>query len=239
MAKLKITCSNRCVLAKLDALGEGFDQPLQYAKEKITSENLRTRELQNQGTAQEMNERIKNHLRNCQPGFTIGFDNIDFEIPRKNMTLGKQNQDLHWVNHLMFVNKVSGNLLSNDSPRQDLQTVSNITFLPSASDQLRQRYNYIVLISRILVEYFDSLQPLKNACIQHMPHKYTEEMSKKSIKVINHQIVCINGNAGFFLFVCLFVSSIIFLKQYIYIMLHIFIIFFTFYIWSFKHKIVN
>lgn len=147
MAKLKITCSNRCVLAKLDALGEGFDQPLQNAKEKITSENLKTRELQNQGTAQEMNERMKDHLRNCQPGFTIGFGNIDFEIPRKNMTLGEQHQDLHWVNHLMFVNRVSGNLLSNDDPRQDLQTVSNMTFLPSASDQLRQRYNYIVLIS--------------------------------------------------------------------------------------------
>lgn len=107
-AKLKITCSNRCVLAKLDALGEGFDQPLQNAKEKITSENLKTRELQNQGTAQEMNERMKDHLRNCQPGFTIGFDNIDFEIPRKNITLGKKNQDLHWVNHLMFGNRVLG-----------------------------------------------------------------------------------------------------------------------------------
>ena len=100
----------------------------------------------------------------------------------------------------MFGNRVSGNLLSYDSPKQDLQTVSNMTFLPSASDQLRQRYNYIVLNSRILVEYFDSLQPLKNACIQHMPHKYTEEMSKKSI---NQQIACINENACFF-FVCLF-----------------------------------
>ena len=95
-----------------------------------------------------------------------------------------------------------GNLLSNDAPRQDLQTVSNMTFLPSASDQLRQPYNYIVLIFRILVEYFDSLQPLKNACIQHMPHKYTEETSKKSLKVINKQIACINENGRLFLFVC-------------------------------------
>ena len=183
MSKLKITCSNRCLLAKLDALGEGFDQPLQNAKEKITSENLKTREFQNQGTAQEVNERMKDHLSNCHPGFTIGFDYVGFELPRKNKTLEKQNKDLHWINHLMFVNRVSGNSLSNDAPRQDLKTVSNMTFLPSASDQLRQHYNYIVLISRILVEYFDALQPLKNACIQHMPHRYTEEMSKKSIKV--------------------------------------------------------
>lgn len=111
-------------------------------------------------------------------------------------------------------------------PKTDLQTVSNMTFLPSASDQPRQRYNYIVLISRILVEYFDSLQPLNNACIQHMPHKYTEEMSKKSLKVINKQIACINENACLFLFVC----SIIFLKQYIYYCtdLHFFFLIFLF-----------
>lgn len=84
-----------CVLAKLDALGEGFDQPLQSDKEKIASENHKTRELQNHGSTQEANERMKDHLSNCYPGFTVGFENIDFEIPRKNMTLGKQNQDLH------------------------------------------------------------------------------------------------------------------------------------------------
>ena len=111
---------------------------------------------------------------------------------------GKQNQDLHWVNHLMFVNRVSGNLLSIDAPRQDLETVSNMTFLPSASDQLRHWYNYIVLISRILVEYFDVVKPLKDACIQHMPHKYTKEMSEKSIKVISSKLHVLMKMAGCF-----------------------------------------
>ena len=29
---------------------------------------------------------------------------------------------------------------------------------------------HIVLVSRLLVEYFDALEPLKDVCIQHIPH---------------------------------------------------------------------
>ena len=49
-------------------------------------------------------------------------------------------------------------------------------------DQQRQRPNYITLTSRILVDYFEVLAPLKDVCIQHIPHKYTQEMSQKSKK---------------------------------------------------------
>ena len=203
LSKLKITCSNKNVLAKLDALGEGFDSPLQAAKERISNENLRTKELQEKASAashvcsadtcaeqclshdlaMKANDALKEHQITCHPGFTIAFDNIDLEVHRKNMTVAKQNQDIHWVNHLMFVNRVSGNSLPNEAPRQDLQTVSNMTFLPSANDQVKQRSNYIVLVSRMLVEYFDAFQPLKDACVQHMPHKYSKNMSEKSVKV--------------------------------------------------------
>ena len=195
LSKLKITCSNRCALAKLDVLGEAFDQPLQAAKERISSENLQTKELQvrasaanhvcSAGTcAEECQSRdlslkasnaLKEHQSNCHPGFTVAFDNIDFEIQRKNMTMGKQKRDFHWVNHQMFLNRVSGNLLPNEAPQQDLQMVSNMAFLPSADDQLRQRFNYTVLISRMLVDYFDAFEPLKDACIQHIPHRYSKD----------------------------------------------------------------
>lgn len=131
------------------------------------------------------NESLKEHESNCHPGFTIAFDNIDLEIERKNMTMAKQNRDIHWVNHQMFFNRVSGNSLSKQAPQAPLflQTVSNMTFLPSANDQLKQRSNYIVLISRMLVEYFNAFQPFKDVCIQHIPHKYSKEMSEKSVKV--------------------------------------------------------
>ena len=105
-------------------------------------------------------------------------------ISRKNMTMSKQNRDVHWVNHKMFINRVSGNDLPNDGPQCGLATVSNSSFLPSATDHQRQRFNYIVLVSRILVQHFEAFEPLKNVCIQHIPHKHSKEMSQKSTKVL-------------------------------------------------------
>ena len=185
------------MLSKLDSLGESFDNPLNAAKERISRENLKTKELQERARAAshvcsldscaeecpaqklsiKARQSLKEHGVNCHPGFVIAYDNIDLEIPRKNMTMAKQNRDVHWVNHQMFLNRVSGNLSPNEAPQRDLQAV------PNASDQLRQRFNYIVLVSRMLVEYFDAFQPLKDACMQHMPHKQSKEMSQKFVKV--------------------------------------------------------
>lgn len=130
------------------------------------------------------NSSLKEQKMACHPGFTIAFDNIDLEINRKNVTMSKQNGDIHWVNHKMFVNRVSGSFLSSEGPKCDLSTVQNSTFLPSVLDQQRQRFNYIILVSRMLVQYFDAYEPLRDVCIQHIPHKYSKEMSQKSTKVI-------------------------------------------------------
>ena len=102
------------------------------------------------------------------------------------MTMQSQNRDFHWVNHQMIENRVSGALLDSKQPKANLQELSNLQFLPTIEDQQRQRSNYLILTARILVEYFDVLKPLKEACIYHIPHKYTEEMSTKSKKVINY-----------------------------------------------------
>jgi hypothetical protein len=126
---------------------------------------------------------LDGHKQSCHAGFTIAFDNIDLLLHRTNMTAAKQNTDIHWVNHSMFVNKVSGKLMLIEAPRRELIDVPNMEFLPSARDQVQQRHNYAVLVSRILVEHFEAYAPLRDACIQHISHKYTKEMSQKSIKV--------------------------------------------------------
>ena len=47
--------------------------------------------------------------------------------------------------------------------------------------------NYVILVSRILVDYFDSFSVFKDVCVRHVPHKYSQEMSVKSRKVkLNH-----------------------------------------------------
>ena len=165
LANLKVTCTNRCALSKLDVLAANHDQPLKDAKEAITAENSKLKELKEQaarvahvcsGTCEEQclqgqvslqaKECVKYHQSACHPGFTIAFDNTDLEINAKNMTMSKQNRDAHWVNHKMFVNRVSGNSLAHEGPLCDLLQVSNCSFLPSVSDLRRQRFNYMVLI---------------------------------------------------------------------------------------------
>ncbi len=83
----------------------------------------------------------------------------------------------------MVENRVSGAHLKSKGRNANLEEVSNLKFLPTLDDQQRQRSNYIILTARILVNYFDALAPLKDACILHIPHKYTNEMAQKSKKV--------------------------------------------------------
>lgn len=205
---MKLTCSNRAVLAKLDDLGEKHDSALQEAQKAITHENILIKEK-----LEALNELESSHsshntcpktcsqslskakIEVCEqqklahPGYCIAFDNIDVQLKRKNMTLSSQNRDFHWVNHKMVIHRVSGCLLPANGKKADLLEIKNLQFLPSMEDHQRQRLNYIILVSRMLVEYFDAFEPLKDACIQHIPHKYATEMSKKSTKVHHFLII--------------------------------------------------
>lgn len=190
------------LLRKLDELGVNHDESFNQAKSTITEENKKMKVVQDNynkvievhsshacsdGCGREditlaMSE--KNNLRlSLHPGYVVSFDNLDIHLSRKTMTMEFQNRDFHWVNHQMVENRVSGNMLKNSGPKQDLMVVCNKKFLPTLNDQTAQRYNYIILCSRILVEYFDALAPLADACIQHIPHKYSDELSKKTNKV--------------------------------------------------------
>ena len=112
------------------------------------------------------------------PGFAIAFDNIDGKRECRHMTKDNQNLDFHWVNHKIIMNRVSGGCLET-SPR-DITSLSNLKLFPTVDDQKFQRHNYTVLISRVLVEHLDCFSALKDVCVFHIPHKYSNEMAKKS-----------------------------------------------------------
>ena len=129
--------------------------------------------------------------KSFHPGFVISFDNLDFQLKRRNMTKDNQNQDYHWVNRQMVENRVSGNSLDvRKTDPEDIVNIPNTRFLPNLYDQQNQRLDYIILTSRILVSYFEVLKPLQDACIFHIPHRYTREMSQKSKKVCNVSLKC-------------------------------------------------
>lgn len=121
---------------------------------------------------------LQNH-----PGFIVTFDNIDMHLNRRNMTMTQQNKDVHWINHEMIENRVSGNHLPSEGQSAEILDVPNANFFPSVDDQRKQRDSYLVLVSCILVDYCDCFSIFKKVCIGHIPHKYTKEMSTPSNKV--------------------------------------------------------
>ena len=193
---MKLTNANFSILRKLDELGENHDADIVQAKQQISNQNREFKTAQDKCHAAfsrhtshthcftECRDEIQSAFREkCElkkaahPGFVISFDNLDIHLDRKNMTMDSQNKDFPWVNHQMVENRVSS------APKASLLDVCNLKFLPSMEDQKCQRLNYIILCSRILVDYFDVLAPLADACIRHIPHKYSNELSQKTKKV--------------------------------------------------------
>lgn len=96
--------------------------------------------------------------------------------------MADQNLVLHWVNHRVTFNRVSGNHLSTQ-PGFGVMEVPNISLLPSLQEQKMQRQNIIVLVSRILVQHFEAIAFLQDVCVKYIQHRYTKVMAKKSVQV--------------------------------------------------------
>ncbi len=205
-SKLKLATSNYRTLLKLEAIGQSHDVRLHEVKDIIVNEHkavekkkqevnelkaiLAEQNVQSKHQEESVSSKLKKATtelkdaqRKCHPGFLIAFDNIDFHMKRRSMTMTSQNRDIHWVNHVMIENRVSGNHLSSEEPKADIHDIPNIVFLPSVVDERQQRLNYVVLVSRILSDYFDAFAEFKDVCVKHVPHKYSKEMSEKSDKV--------------------------------------------------------
>lgn len=167
----------------LDTLGENHDSYVKDTRERITKENedlhllkeeinslsnVHSSHLSSGSTcncSEELSVLRKQAFeleKSSHPGFVISFDNLDIQLQRKNTSMESQNRDYHWVNHQMVENRVSGAHLKSKGPQANLEEVSNLKFLPTLDHQQRQRSNYIILTSRILVNYFDVLAPLKD-----------------------------------------------------------------------------
>lgn len=201
LSKMKVACSSVRVRAKLDVLGEKHDQEILDLQQKMSKEEqfvagkekaltMLTKSCTAIGhccsnTCAQNLEKAQTELKeaklNLHPGFVIAFDNIDGKLERKHMTKENQNFDFHWVNHKLILNRVSGNKL--DTSPREINGVPNIKFLPSVQDEKKQRYNYIVLVARILVDHLECFSFLREVCINHIPHKYSKEMAQKSVCV--------------------------------------------------------
>jgi len=162
--KLKLTNSNSSILIKLDELGEDHDADPITARDQISEENTKLMKVkeristikENLGMAvitspELLAATLEEHesRKFFHPGFVISFDNLDFQLKRRNMTKDNQNQDYHWGNHQMVENRFSGNSLDvRKTDPEDIVNIPNTRFLPNLHDQQNQHLDYIILTSR-------------------------------------------------------------------------------------------
>ena len=100
---------------------------------------------------------------NPSNGFSVVVvDNWDLRQEVRHMTSDHQNTDIHWVNHSIVENRISGNHLSDDKPVKHVTDVENKDLIPSIADHKELYNNYLVHIQRILTKRIPSLEGLSS-----------------------------------------------------------------------------
>ena len=116
------------------------------------------------------------------PKYILVGDNVDKNVRPRFMRVDRQVQSIHaWHQyaslHRFDLQSVSDSLTSH---LKDIKAVGVNEFLPSAADTVSICSNYIVLVSRILVEKLHFLHEYADCVPKHISHALTPEMSQKS-----------------------------------------------------------
>lgn len=120
------------------------------------------------------------------------FDNFDFKILANVILKNHRNSDFHWITHYLTFDRISSAGLDDTKPLvNDISTFSNSNYLLCKDELQLFRKEFIVLVSRILVEFFPCLSSLESFIPKHIKHRFSAEMAKKSI-IINLPIVPYN-----------------------------------------------
>ncbi len=114
------------------------------------------------------------------PTFRIVGDNCDLHQKASHQTLSRRNQDHHWFNMYAVNDRVQGLHLPDNLPRASVATLPLATFLPNVEDCVALRYEFIIVLARVLIRYLPWFRCLKPVIQDHMPHEYTEFMAIKS-----------------------------------------------------------
>ena len=103
----------------------------------------------------------------------IIFDNLNFKILVNIMLTNHRNSDHHWIAHFLTFDRVSLQNLD-DSKLQvaDVKDFENIEYLLNKDELDKLRSDFIVLVARVLKEFFKFMGVLGDAVIpKHITHR--------------------------------------------------------------------
>ena len=81
--------------------------------------------------------------------------------------------------------RVTENALDNLRPIKSIMKMENKEFLPSFHDNQDLLHDFIPLFARVLVDKIPAMQTFKSVVVKHIPHKYSNEMKKKTTQVLS------------------------------------------------------
>lgn len=103
----------------------------------------------------------------------VVFDNFDFRVLANIILHNHRNSDMHWIAQYMTFDRVPSNHLDDSKPIvPNIMDFENVNYLLSKDQLEMQRKDYIILVARVLSDYFPVLQPLQDAIPAHILHRY-------------------------------------------------------------------
>ena len=112
--------------------------------------------------------------------FKFWGDNIDKKQSVRDERSDRRSWMIHMYSILAGRSRLSKTQLSKSGSVCPLVDVPNASFLPTNDDIAAIRRNLRVIVCRNLTKYFEELTPFANAVPEIVPHRYMEEMSRKS-----------------------------------------------------------
>lgn len=115
----------------------------------------------------------------------VTFDNFDFKMLANIILKNLRNSDFHWIVQYLSFDRIPSSDMEDQKPLvDDITKFDNINFLLDEEELKAIKQDLIVLVARVLVEFFPSLSFLKSVIPEHIQHNFSREMANKSIKPI-------------------------------------------------------
>ncbi|XP_067022428.1 uncharacterized protein [Acropora muricata] len=124
-------------------------------------------------------ESIIKELMNEGQERRVVYDNFDFRITPGQLTKARQNRDNHWISQYVTFD-TSG--MNNSHSIADLSEFEIFGYLLNEAEEAKLRSDYIILVTRVFVKFISWLEALRE-CLDHIKHRHSREMARKSIVV--------------------------------------------------------
>ena len=137
---------------------------------------------------EQVQQSLKDHRRTMHPGYYFIGDNVDLRTQVRQMTMKNQAKDHHMYQMCCYLNRVSGNMLDNNSPIHDVTTIPFSALIPGPADNEKLMENFAFLVAHEWCDNITWLRPFKAALPAYIQHQYMKEMEAKTQRVSSNTV---------------------------------------------------